>query len=329
VSNDASTISLPCMASVMSIPQDQHRTVAEAWVDWTKSGKQTFRGVDPDNPDADPSNLRDGPIPSSSNRAHILKMLNLTFNNVQDYTEPPDVPSCVDGANVTSLPTASPLCTPFASFHEIALHHKLCQKQYYAFLLLGTVLLNSLLISLFGQDIVDAACNDPDPTTAQQELPVSDLHRVMKVIMHLLGTESTESNSKKIRQLVMFFGGEAGSGKTEVTKAVTTLAKLWGLSNVFHKTATTGSAANLIDGCTIHRLASLMSKLVNVVYIPGFIIDLLLLDEVSMFQRALNGFMNQTLQKLLDGHGKLLGGIGGTSSHCMCVIPSYYVSLCL
>jgi hypothetical protein len=48
-----------------------------------------------------------------------------------------------------------------------------------------------------------------------------------------------------------------------------------------------------------------------------------------MFQRALNGFMNQTLQKLLDGHGKLLGGIGGTSSHCMCVIPSCYVSLCL
>jgi hypothetical protein len=72
-----------------------------------------------------------------------------------------------------------------------------------------------------------------------------------------------------------------------------------------------------------------MSKLVNVVYIPGFIIDLLLLDEVSMFQRALNGFMNQTLQKLLNGHGKLLGGIGGTSSHCMCVIPSCYVSLCL
>jgi hypothetical protein len=141
-----------------------------------------------------------------------------------------------------------------------------------------------------------------------------DLHRVMKVIMHLLGSEH---DSNKIKQLVMFFGGEAGSGKTEVTKAVTTLAELWGLSDVFHKTATTGSAANLIDGCTIHRLASLMSKLDNIVFIPGFIIQLLLLDEVSMFQRALNGFLNQTLQNLLDRPGKLLGDIGGTSPHCI------------
>jgi hypothetical protein len=318
------------MASVMSISEDQHRTVTEAWLDWTRSGKQSSRGVDPNNPDADPGNLRDAttvdePMPSSHNRVQIMEMLKITFDNVQDYTEPPEVSPSGDGANVTPPRTPSPLRTPFASFNQITLHHKLCQKQYYAFLLLGTVLLNYLLISMFGQDIVDAACNNPDPTTAQQNLPVSDLHSVMKVIMHLLGTEP---NSNNIRQLVMFFGDEAGSGKTEVTKAVTTLAKLWGLSHVFHKTATTGSAANLIDGCTIHRLASLMSKLDNVVYIPGFIIELLLLDEVSMFQRQLNGFLSQTLQNLLDRHGKLLGGIRGTSLHSMCVVPSYYVSLC-
>jgi hypothetical protein len=319
VSDDASTVSLPCAASVMSISQDQHRTVTEAWVDWTNSGKQSFRGVDPNNPDTDPSNLRDGANgdepTTSHNRVHIMEMLDTTFTNVQDYTDPPEVAASSDHAgNVTPPPTPSPLRKPFASFKEIALHHNLCQKQYYAFLLLGTVLLNYLMIVTFGQDIVDAACNNPDPTATQEDLPVSDLHRVMKVIMHLLGTEH---DSNKIQQLVMFFGGEAGSGKTEVTKAVTTLAELWGLSDVFHKTATTGSAANLIDGCTIHRLASLMSKLDNIVFIPGFIIQLLLLDEVSMFQRALNGFLNQTLQNLLDRPGKLLGGIGGTSPHCI------------
>ena len=136
--------------------------------------------------------------------------------------------------------------------------------------------------------------------------------------MHLLRTEHGSNN---ISQLVMFFGGEAGSGKTEVTKAVTTLAKLWGLSHVFHKIATTGSAASLIDGCTIHRLASLMSDLDNVEYIPGFIIELLLIDEVSMFQRQLNGYLTQTLQNLLDRHGKVLGGISGTSPHSMWSLP--------
>ena len=284
-----------------------------------KRGKQQGRGVhkpvDPENPlatNADDIIMGADAMPSSHTHVQIVQLLRATFNNVQNYTEPPDFIPTVDGANAVQPPSPAPLNTPFASFKEIALYHKLCLKQYYAFLLLGTVLLNYMLISMFGQDIVDAACDQSEPTAAQHQLPVSELHSIMQVIMHLLGTEN---GSNKIRQLVMFFGGEAGSGKTEVTKAITTLARLWGLSDVFHKTATTGAAASLIDGCTIHLLASLMSKLKNVEFIYGLNIELLLLDEVSMFQQRLNGFLTQTLQKLLNRPGKILGGISGTSPH--------------
>lgn len=308
----------------MRIRPDHVRGVTNKWPAWVKTG--TF--VRPVNPD-DPRTRADAAATATTTAGHntdddphsrvqIVEMLTTAFTNVQDYTEPvpaqttPSVATDTDG-NMAPQPIPPEPLAAFASLKEVARFHNLCEKQYHAFLLLGSVLLHYKLVAVYGQDIVDAACNTPEPAptgTAPDDtpLPNSALRDVMKVIMHLLGTEP---GSNKVNQLVMFCGGEAGTGKTEVTKALTTLADKWNLTHAFHKTATTGAAASLINGCTIHQLGKLMYKIDNVVYDDALKIALALTDEVSMFHRAENGYLTQTLQKLLNCPGKVLGGVGG------------------
>ncbi|KAK3247168.1 hypothetical protein CYMTET_43323 [Cymbomonas tetramitiformis] len=109
----------------------------------------------------------------------------------------------------------------------------------------------------------------------------------------------------------MYFGGEAGSGKSEVIKAVTTLASSWWLLDVLHKTAITGSAACLIGGCTIHKLAQLLSNMANVAVEDELKIVLPLIDEVSMLKRKENGKISLHLRKKLDNHEEPMGGLSG------------------
>ena len=161
---------------------------------------------------------------------------------------------------------------------------------------------------MYSQEVVDAACETPDGWTNRCTRRSSN----GRLTSHHASHQTPSWNRKlleEIRQLVMFFGGEAGSGKTEVTKAVTTLTKLWKVSHVFRKTATTGAAASLIGGSTIRILSSLMQKLEKVNFVVGLVIALLLIDEVSMFQRNLNSYLTQTLQRLLNGPQQVLGGV--------------------
>jgi hypothetical protein len=240
--------------------------IEKAWSEWTKSGKQDVHAaLEKDDPYAATSvdeNMTDADIgPGTFTRVEIVQLMRTTLADIQDYIAPseigPQSASDVGSDTTPSLPQTTPPAI-FASLKEIARSHNLCRKQYYVFLLLGASLLHYLLITMYGQEAVDAACEPPEPTNADDDGSKDDLRSIMHVIKHLLGTEP---GSNKIRQLVMFFGGEAGTGKTEVTKAVTTLAKLWRVSHVLRKTATTGAAASLIGGSTIHILASLMQQL--------------------------------------------------------------------
>jgi len=251
----------------------------------------------------------------SKSSVEITEFITTAFSNVHEYTEPtPDdnIPPTPSKEDVNMVPPIPPTpLTAFASIKEIAQHHQLCEKQYYAFLLMATVLLHYKIVAMYGQDTVDAACEPPNHTDTASvgPLPNSELRDIMTVIKHLLGTQE---GSHKVKQLIMFVGGEAGSGKTEITKAITTLAKQWNLTHVFHKTATTGSAASLINGCTIHHLGKLMCKDDNVFHDPDLKIALAIVDEVSMLKRSDNGKLTQMLQKMLDMPGKVLGGILGT-----------------
>lgn len=299
----------------MSTSEHDHSSIQEAWSEWTKLGKQNVQSAIPQDSTyastSDDDNMTNaGAMSWDCSRVQIVKLLRATLSDIQDYVDPTElVPQ--SAGNVSASSASSHLRTTppavFASMKEIALHHNLNQKQYYAFLLLGAVLLHFLLIMMYGQEVVDAACEPPDgQTDANSEDPLGDLRSIMVIIKHLLGTEP---NSNKVSQLVMFFGGEAGSGKTEVTKAVTTLAKLWRVTHVLRKAATTGAAASLIGGSTIHSLTSIMQRLENVKFVLDLSIALLLIDEVSMFDLKLNGYMTQTLQKLLNVPLRILGGV--------------------
>ena len=70
-----------------------------------------------------------------------------------------------------------------------------------------------------------------------------------------------------------------------MVKAVTRLAELWGISDVFYKTATTGYAASLLDGCTIHSTASLMKDLKNIKVTSNLIIKVLFLARRGVHVR--------------------------------------------
>lgn len=52
-------------------------------------------------------------------------------------------------------------------------------------------------------------------------------------------------------QLLMFLGGEGGTGKSRVVEAVQTFCGRWGRSSCLVKTALTGKAATLIGGRTL------------------------------------------------------------------------------
>ena len=298
----------------MAIDESERPDIEKAWSKWTKNGKQDVHAaLEKDDPYAATSvdeNMTDADIgPRTYTRVQIVQLMKTTLTDIHNYIDPSEIgpQSASDvGTDATSSVRQTTPLTIFASLKDIAQSHNLCRKQYYVFLLLGASLLHYLLITMYGQETVDAACEPLELTDTDDDGSKEDLRSIMRVIKHLLGTEP---GSNKIRQLVMFFGGEAGTGKTEVTKAVTTLAKLWRVSHVLRKTATTGAAASLIGGSTIHILASLMQQLKTVNFAVGLIIALLLIDEVSMFQRNLNGYLTQTLQKLLNGPLQVLGGV--------------------
>lgn len=54
-------------------------------------------------------------------------------------------------------------------------------------------------------------------------------------------------------QLLMFLGGQAGSGKSHLIKAVKFFCDKWQLKWMLQCAATTGCAASLIEGATVHH----------------------------------------------------------------------------
>lgn len=67
--------------------------------------------------------------------------------------------------------------------------------------------------------------------------------------------------NKKSPQLIMYLGGEGGTGKSKVIKAVTELFQILGRSDKLKKAACTGTAAGNIDGVTLaHTFDQQMSS---------------------------------------------------------------------
>ena len=100
--------------------------------------------------------------------------------------------------------------------------------------------------------------------------------------------------------------GEGGTGKSEVIKAISHFASAWGLRRHVSITAPTGSAAILVDGCTLHSWAGIGIRRTlpkhNLSHAqladdPVNLTVLLIIDEVSLVSAELMGQLSKTLQR--------------------------------
>ncbi|KID83958.1 arrestin domain-containing protein [Metarhizium guizhouense ARSEF 977] len=153
---------------------------------------------------------------------------------------------------------------------------------------------------------------------------------LLLICRHLDRIREAERESD-VDQLCQFIGGEGGTGKSRIIKAIIELFARKGMQRRVLVTATSGTAAARVDGITIHsacnfsaeqRSASTLSKRLDGVQAPGpglrFVSGqsrmvwqdkhLLIVDEVSMLgARTLFG-VNEQLQSL-RGSPRDFGGI--------------------
>ena len=118
-------------------------------------------------------------------------------------------------------------------------------------------------------------------------------------------------------QMTLAVMGEGGTGKSEVIKAISYFASAWGLRRHVSITAPTGSAAILVDGCTLHSWAGIgirgtLSKrnlsAAQLADDPVNCTVLLIIDEVSLVSAELMGLLSNTLKRKRNSN-KPFGGL--------------------
>jgi hypothetical protein len=94
-------------------------------------------------------------------------------------------------------------------------------------------------------------------------------------------------------QLLIFLGGEGGTGKSRIVEGVQTLCESWGRPHGLIKTALTGKAEKIIGGRTLAGfLLQIQNKRVSDELAT---LDLIIIDEVSMMEK----FQQSQLDKRL------------------------------
>lgn len=116
-------------------------------------------------------------------------------------------------------------------------------------------------------------------------------------------------------QLVAYFGGEAGTGKSTVIHALLKYAELWGRAGSVETLGFTGVAAINIQGRTIHSARNLMLTGAQHTTDPNVEMKarfsrviLVIIDEISMTDQALLGGADIASGTLAGTRGKIMGG---------------------
>jgi hypothetical protein len=96
---------------------------------------------------------------------------------------------------------------------------------------------------------------------------------------------------------MLFLGGSGGTGKSRVIQAFVDFARRWHSTASVVVCASSGVAAVLIGGCTLHSAFGNSTRLVDSEpssdqIIAWSAIGLLILDEFGMIQPALFTFLN-------------------------------------
>lgn len=116
------------------------------------------------------------------------------------------------------------------------------------------------------------------------------------------------------KQLLMYLGGEAGTGKTRVISAIRALAASWQFSRAVRAVAPTGIAASLIGGGTLHSFLGTCPHKKTTTVSPKLIdefqsIEFLVLDEVSMVSKRQLAQDSRRLQELKQNSNQPFGGL--------------------
>ena len=139
------------------------------------------------------------------------------------------------------------------------------------------------------------------PLHSTQEIPFKTVAR------HLLTRESVP--------LQMIVSGEAGTGKSQVIRAIQYLFQITGNSDALQVTASTGTAAAALGGATIHSVLKLRSSIVDKtstsflnIYNRMCNIRYIIIDEISMVDCTLFYTIHNRLQFLFTNN-TLFGGV--------------------
>jgi hypothetical protein len=108
-------------------------------------------------------------------------------------------------------------------------------------------------------------------------------------------------------QLLMFLGGEGGTGKSRIIDAVQAICKSWGRPNCLVKAALTGKAATLISGRTLASFLLQIKK--GQAYDSIAELELIIIDEVSMMKKFQLAQLDSCLRQAKRVPGVLFGGV--------------------
>ena len=155
----------------------------------------------------------------------------------------------------------------------------------------------------------------------------------LTIAYHIMKVEFWKQNpeTKEPEQLIFYLGGEGGTGKSAVLKALDILLKNLALTHTLRKIAPTGVAAGNIDGSTIHSMLKIQiktkgkkntatdqtarkpnsSKKSTQEVLAGEFqhVRTIFVDEVSMIGCSLSNTLNCTLKKVMNEPDKPFGGL--------------------
>ena len=176
-----------------------------------------------------------------------------------------------------------PTLKEFPTIAEASAHANLNEDQHAAFIYIAGTFLSTL----------HRAC------VAEDQTPAPHLSRALTAEVGFLH-----------QQLLMYLGGQGGCGKSHLLKAVRAFVTQWGFPDAVKFTATTGAAAIVIGGATLHSQVQLSRKQASVVNeqrrFDGT--QILVIDEISMMSLRLLWKLNKRLQ-LIKGNTQLFGGM--------------------
>ena len=96
---------------------------------------------------------------------------------------------------------------------------------------------------------------------------------------------ATMGLANRQQQQLIFLSGPAGSGKSTILRGWRLFAEAWGMSESVQATATIGTAAILVDGCTTYAYTQAYAKTRRYGRTTVHLKSLLIIDEVSLMGR--------------------------------------------